>query len=130
MPGFRVNTKTKVKGKIFNNPKAELENLREQLDYTVAQVGKNMVLMRLGRVLQNPTGRYESKIQTERLSTGWEVNDGRQIVYGPWLEGTGSRNRTTRFKGYRTFRIVKQELDGQVKEIAKPIVAKFMRDLS
>lgn len=27
-------------------------------------------------------------------------------VYGPWLEGTGSRNETSQFKGYATFRKV------------------------
>ena len=26
------------------------------------------------------------------------------VVYGPWLEGVGSRNETSRFKGYRMFR--------------------------
>lgn len=31
-------------------------------------------------------------------------------TYGPWLEGTGSRNLTTRFKGHHAFRIAGQEL--------------------
>jgi hypothetical protein len=39
-------------------------------------------------------------------------------TYGPWLEGTGSRNETTRFKGYHGFRQAGQELDRQAKEIA------------
>lgn len=29
-------------------------------------------------------------------------------TYGPWLEGTGSRNLTTRFKGYHSFRLAAQ----------------------
>lgn len=39
-------------------------------------------------------------------------------TYGPWLEGTGSRNETTRFKGYHGFRRAGQELDRQATEIA------------
>ncbi len=34
-------------------------------------------------------------------------------TYGPWLEGTGSRNQSTRFKGYASFRRAAQELDGR-----------------
>ena len=29
-------------------------------------------------------------------------------MYGPWLEGTGSRNATTRFKGYHGYRLASQ----------------------
>lgn len=32
-------------------------------------------------------------------------------TYGPWLEGTSSRNETTRFPGYHGFRRAGQELD-------------------
>jgi hypothetical protein len=32
-------------------------------------------------------------------------------TYGPWLEGTGSRNETTRFKGYWGFRRAGQALN-------------------
>jgi hypothetical protein len=130
VPGTRIDAKVLVRGGIFNNPGTKFQVLKEQLDYTLAQAGKDMVLARLGRVLKDRTGRYEAKVQTERVSTGWEVNDGRKELYGPWLEGTGSRNRTTRFKGYRTFRLVRQELGGKSKEIAKPIIAKFLRDMS
>jgi hypothetical protein len=31
-------------------------------------------------------------------------------TYGPWLEGVGSRNETTRFKGYHGFRLAGQQL--------------------
>jgi hypothetical protein len=32
-------------------------------------------------------------------------------VYGPWLEGVGSRNfPVTRFRGYHAFRVAAQEL--------------------
>jgi hypothetical protein len=39
-------------------------------------------------------------------------------TYGPWLEGTGSRNDTTRFKGYHAFRQAAQQLDASAEVIA------------
>lgn len=129
MPGFKVDTKLRKKGPIFENPTARIEAFLNVSEEEVAKVGKNMVLDRLEIVLQNPSGYYESQIQTERVGNSWEVNDSRRVLYGPWLEGTGSRNATTRFKGYRTFRIVKQELDTQVPNILRPLIRDLLRDL-
>jgi hypothetical protein len=129
MPGFKVDTKLRKKGPIFENPTARIEAFLNVSEEEVATVGKNMVLDRLEVVLQNPSGYYESQIQTERVSDGWEVNDSRRVLYGPWLEGTGSRNASTRFKGYRTFRIVKQDLDTQTPNILRPLIRDLLRDL-
>jgi len=38
--------------------------------------------------------------------------------YGPWLQGTGSRNMTTRFKGYHGYTLAAQELDAEAEGIA------------
>jgi hypothetical protein len=89
------------------------------MEREVAQWGFNMVHARLRRVLKHPTGYYQSFIQTERKVDSTEINDGWPTsgtpVYGPWLEGTGSRNSpVTRFKGYRTFRLVAQRMNAQV----------------
>lgn len=43
--------------------------------------------------------------------------------YGPWLEGTGSRNATTRFKGYHSFRMAGQELESRAQSIAEAAIA-------
>lgn len=129
MPGFKVDTKLRTKGPIFENPTARIDAFLNLAEEEVAKVGKNMVLQRLRSVLQNPSGYYESQIQTERVNDTWEVNDTRRVLYGPWLEGTGSRNSTTRFKGYRTFRIVKQELDAQVPNILRPLIRDLLRSM-
>jgi hypothetical protein len=52
------------------------------------------------------------------------------MVYGPWLEGTSSRNRTTRFKGYAQFRKTKQWLDKKSDGIAKHHVNRARRRLN
>lgn len=129
MPGFKIDTKLRTKGPIFQNPTARIEAFLGVAEERVAQEGKNMVLQRLEVVLQNPTGYYESRIQTERVGDSWEVNDSRRVLYGPWLEGTGSRNSTTRFKGYRTFRTVKQDLDAKTPGIIRPLIRDLLKDL-
>ncbi len=88
-----------------------------------------MVLERLGHVLRHPTGYYESQVRTEMRSDSEAfVTDG-GVVYGPWLEGTGSRNETTRFKGYRTFRTIAQELDARATELVEPDVQRAVREM-
>lgn len=76
----------------------------------LAQEGVRRVHQRLGQVLRHPTGYYSSRVISTVRSDGYDIDDSR-VVYGPWLEGVGSRNKTTRFKGYHTFRLVGAQLD-------------------
>lgn len=104
-----------------------LEHLKEK----VAQEGDNRVHNRLHEVLQHPTGYYESHIHTDRQVNDLVVTD-TPVVYGPWLEGVGSRNATTRFKGYFTFRTVAQQLNRDVPAIAEEelVTGGFLRGMN
>lgn len=96
----------------------------------VTQVGVNDVHARLGEVLRHPTGYYESHIRSSSVGSDRVINDS-GVIYGPWLEGTGSRNfPRTRFKGYSTFRIVKQELQGKIPEIVRPLLDELSGELN
>jgi len=91
----------------------------DQLRADLAQEAVNRVHARLHDVLRHPTGRYESAIRTERQVDDLVVTDG-GIIYGPWLEGVGSRNYpVTRFRGYHTFREVSQQMDGMAQAMAE-----------
>jgi hypothetical protein len=46
-------------------------------------------------------------------------------TYGPWLEGTGSRNVTTRFKGYHGFRLAAQTLERSAQALADHAFAPY-----
>jgi glutamate-1-semialdehyde aminotransferase len=88
------------------------------------------VLMQLGEVLQHPTGYYESQVRAERVTNDlWSVNDG-GVIYGPWLEGTGSRNApVTRFAGYHTFRIVRNRMAQRMKAIIAAHLDRAIKEL-
>lgn len=55
--------------------------------------------------------------------------DDAKVIYGPWLEGTGSRNQTTRFKGYASFRRTAQWMQEKAPRVARAHALKLVRDL-
>ena len=93
---------------------------------------------RLGQLLQKggvylsdgtSTGHYRQSITGElRPEHSALITDG-GCVYGPWLEGVGSRNDTTRFKGYATFRKVKDWMQEQAPAVLEKHVAELKREL-
>ena len=90
----------------------------------VADYGEEMV--RAGTsIFRHPTGAYESRINTRFMGDRAEVND-HNSVYGPWLEGTGSRNRTTRFKGYHFWRKAGQQVEARATEIAERTLQPYL----
>jgi hypothetical protein len=56
------------------------------------------------------TGNYRRNVQGESEGLKGRIDDG-GVIYGPWLEGTSSRNQSTRFKGYGAFRLTGQWLE-------------------
>lgn len=87
---------------------------------TVAGQGYANVMHNLNASIRHPTPYYETQVTvTENHPHERVVND-RDIIYGPWLEGTGSRNRTTRFKGYASFRRARATLRTQVVRLIRP----------
>lgn len=107
--------------------------IREYTDYAekhVAHKAAEKVKQNLHGVIKNPTGYYESQITERPDGEGWSAGDG-GVVYGPWLEGTGSRNAPkTRFRGYSTFRKTGQEVDAEAASWVDPIPAHYMLELN
>jgi hypothetical protein len=77
----------------------------------VARWADGEVHRTLEQVLRHPTGYYQSQVRVNRVTNdSFAITDG-GVVYGPWLEGVSSRNQTTRFKGYATFRRVAKRVE-------------------
>lgn len=117
-------------GPLFDGrAKAAAQRLVRDMRDTLGDRGKEMVLQRLGEVIKHPTGYYESQVRSEAHGSQFvDVTDG-GVVYGPWLEGTGSRNQTTRFKGYHTFRIVAQRLEREAEQLTRADVDRATREM-
>lgn len=73
---------------------------------------------------RHSTGRYQSAVNLSSRDGDMVVNDGwpgSGLVYGPWLEGVGSRNSpVTRFPGYFSLRRAVGAVRRRVDSIAGP----------
>lgn len=76
--------------------------------------------------IRHPTPYYETQVTVQDISTETIVHD-RGIIYGPWLEGVGSRNLTTRFKGYASLRRAYQSTILAADRIIGPIMDEELR---
>lgn len=116
-------------GPLFDGrAEAAVARAANDVEKSVATLGASMIRTRLNLVLTHQTPIYRFKVVPKQTFPGWKIWDQR-MIYGPWLEGTGSRNRTTRFKGYRTFRIMVIMIQDRANIIAPNIVAKYIGDM-
>jgi hypothetical protein len=106
-----------------------MDDIVVSISRRLADEGKRRVLTGLDATLRKPTGAYRSRVATYVSGDGQaRVHDNRGI-YGPWLEGTGSRNRRTRFKGYRNWRTAAQQLRDGAKPLAQEIIRRNIAGL-
>lgn len=123
----RVNIE--LKGPLFDGrATAAVEDFLNEAKLEVGNEGTDLVDIWLGLHLKNPTGFYESQIVADRRADDIVINDN-DVVYGPWLEGVSSRNQSTRFKGYRTFRVATQDLQESAPDIADKVLQKYLSDM-
>lgn len=101
----------------------------DDVSRAIGEEGKRRVLIGLDATLRRPTGAYRSRISLYGPIAGQARVHDRNGIYGPWLEGTGSRNRTTRFKGYRNFRTATQQLQTAAPHLAAEIVRRHIGEL-
>jgi hypothetical protein len=106
----------------------------------VAAQGEKLTRAAFSAAIRDNHGRFLNSVTTVSRTTTFSAGGYTMTVtadldedivttdlasYGPWLEGTGSRNQTTRFKGYHGFRIAGQELDGRARGIAEQALAPY-----
>ena len=75
------------------------------------------------------TGHYRRSIATEMKQLSALITDG-DVVYGPWLEGISSRNNSTKFKGYKSFRLAGQHAEKLSKKVFEKALNTFVRKVS
>lgn len=111
-----------LSGPFFENRDEAMKQICEQVEEDVAQAGYGYALANLIGSIRHPTPYYWTRgiVRNNPAGPGKSVFDN-WVIYGPWLEGNGSRNATTRFKGYASYRRAAQTLErtgGPIAEIA------------
>jgi hypothetical protein len=102
----------------------------DEAQQTIAQTGYADLRVAMDRAFVTQTPYYARMVQIETQLNDLVIRDG-GVVYGPWLEGVGSRNYpVTRFKGYRHWRRVRSALRRKAPEIARQILPRYLNRLS
>lgn len=119
-----------LRGPIFS-PYADLivERHCYRMTEKVADVGDARVELLHRAHFKHPTPWYWNQVHARPRADYHVVTDG-GIVYGPWLEGTGERNKTTRFKGYWSMRTTAQSLRTSLPVLVEPIVRDLVQELN
>lgn len=126
MPGFQIRVNATRTGPFQDGRfQRAAHDYSDAVQYAIALHGRDLVDRRLNQVLKTQTPYYRLQIDVRRHRGGYEVWD-KGVVYGPWLEGTGSRNApVTRFRGYQTFRRTKPLVDRDAQRIAMQLLQRY-----
>lgn len=120
-------------GPLFNGvAEAELATAVEAVKRELAEYAEFQWQMNMTESFQNPSSppRYQSHVNVHPRGSDLVVDDGYPgsgLLYGPWLEGVGSRNATSRFKGYFALRRAANSVSQKTAAIAAPIISAFTR---
>jgi len=97
-----------VNGPVFDGrADIALTQACRESERSIAILGASRMRSFLQTVLRKQTPYYRLQVEASPDHPGWKVWD-QKVIYGPWLNGTGSRNKTTRFKGYFHVRVTAQ----------------------
>jgi hypothetical protein len=96
----------------------------------IAEFAEEHALTLMGAAFKHPTGYYESQVKTTRAAADTDRVWDSGVVYGPWLEGVGSRNfPVTRFRGYSHWRRTKELTQARAPQIAERAVASHLPEM-
>lgn len=121
-----------VQGGLFDGGwEAGLDGLVVDLVGAVSDTALEQWRANLDRSIKVNRQRYVGETRVTRVDDGHAtVNDGTS-VYGPWLEGQGSRNSpVTRFEGYDSAREAAEKVSATVDEVGAPVVVKFVEAMN
>jgi hypothetical protein len=107
----KSQVKLTTRGTFFNEPerKAEITAWIDRTKEEVAKLGFDLVQARFKKAFKHPKGKYAEHVIVNRVSEDMVITD-QFVIYGSWLEGTSARNKSTKFKGYSSFRKTRLEL--------------------
>lgn len=140
------DTSVRTSGPMFDGrAKEELRDGIEAVRHDVAKRGRALAAAAFAGAIRDNHGKFIGSIQVITESHNFTSHSGHHTytmpievpteadvvttdiaTYGPWLEGTGSRNDTTRFKGYFGFRKAADELDRVAGTVAEGTIRPYV----
>ncbi len=126
-----MGVEIRMDGPLFDGRAARaMQDAADAAREDIAAFAEEYALSLMGANFRQPTGYYESNVTTERVAADTSLVHDQGVVYGPWLEGVGSRNRARPgFPGYRHWRQTKAlaQLRGPV--IADRTVQRYLPEM-
>jgi hypothetical protein len=134
---MRVGAEVNIRGSLFDGSLTRaVARACEESRSEVGDYGVDQVRQRFDRVLRHDAPAYRTgrrtpgtlraAVQAHYEGDRVTVGNG-DVIYQWWIEGVGSRNRTTRFKGYFTFRKVTQLVRAEAPNITRRIIGRAVR---
>lgn len=127
-------TRVREEGPFFDNRvHRAFDDFTDGFEEEAAEWAERHIKRTYHREFKHPTGFYESNVRIHNVAGGAEVWDGGRAgpVYGPWLEGIGSRNfPVTRFKGYHAFRKAATALERRIEELGHQTLVRYINRMS
>lgn len=117
----------KLKGPVFDGrASAQARAFCHDLEHEVATEARSKAKDFMAGSFKRPTPYYWTRLMVYPAGGGTRVSDA-GIIYGPWLEGVGSRNApVTRFRGYHSFRRAANAMKGPaVRRIARMVIKRY-----
>ncbi len=110
---------------LITAPRRTMMQVERDIEREVAHETMVLVVQHFDSLFRNQSGYYLSQVHVDGAAGDMVVTDG-GVVYGPWLEGEGSRNSpVTRFKGYRAYRRAKQLMVRRSVQIGDRVVRRY-----
>jgi len=125
--GVSFNTSGLERSALYNPQQADriMKKIESEMMDDLAVFGYEEIRVWMDVFFKTQTPYYATKVTWDRAGRDRVIHD-QGVIYGPWLDGSGSRNATSRFKGYPHWRRTKQYLDGPE---AQRIVDRYERIL-
>jgi hypothetical protein len=132
-----IKFQTKIEGPLFDG--RGIKQMRTAINGAVTELTQDaesflMLTLRPGGAYKSlaeggtSTGHYRRNISTSVKNLIGMVHDN-GVIYGPWLEGSSSRN-SSRFPGYASFRRAAQDVQKHADETLGKYVKKFVRKMN
>lgn len=123
---WEIRFSSRIKGDISSGKMArDAAAYSHDAAEAIANSAKDTWLNNLHGSLRHQTPYYTTKIAKREITPTHYVIHDHDVVYGHWLEGTGSKNPVTRFKGYFAQERAVAEVRGKRGTIARRILRRY-----